>query len=49
MLPEGFMDDPSSSSAGVKPPEKTIERTDFEIHIVFTPKKPGEKKDEAKK
>ena len=50
MLPEGFMDDPSGASAGAaKPPEKTIQRTDFEIHIVFTPKKPGEKKDETKK
>lgn len=49
MLPEGFMDDTSGSPGATKVPEKTIERTDFEIHIVFTPKKPGEKKDEAKK
>jgi type IV pilus assembly protein PilM len=49
MLPEGFMDDSSGSPGATKAPEKTIERTDFEIHVVFTPKKPGEKKDEAKK
>jgi hypothetical protein len=39
------MDDPSGN---LKAPEKTIERTDFEIHIVFTPKKPEEKKDAPK-
>jgi len=48
LLPEGFMDDPSGASAG-KAPEKTIERTDFEVHIVFTPQKPGEKKADEKK
>jgi type IV pilus assembly protein PilM len=45
-LPEGFMEDSGGASAKQ---EKTIQRTDFEIHIVFTPKKPDEKKADEKK
>ena len=48
MMPEGFMDDSSGAGPGATRPEKTIERTDFEIHIVFTPTKPDAKKDEKK-
>jgi len=47
-LPPGFMDDPSGASGSARP-EKTIERTDFEIHVVFSPKKPDDKKPDEKK
>jgi len=48
ILPDGFMEDSSGMSGANKPPEKTIERTDFEIHIVFSPKKQGDAKDAKK-
>jgi type IV pilus assembly protein PilM len=47
-MPGGFLGGESGFPGADKAPEKTIERTDFEIHIVWTPKKPDDQGGEKK-